>query len=412
MDIDARHVIIPFAASKPRKSSNEDSRKIKGFVDCLGFLDFDCKEAVVFVEVKKDSKDREKALNQALCYLSYAVCNVEASTQKPCGGIYWIITVCGDSLDLYGVALRVLQTDGKGAVILPPGVQRWKGCNAPALDSGNPPSCNVEVYGLTHISTILLHQNNHDKLSKLFAGLHRGISCAINIKTSTKKPLLPYHYMPWTNDYSARDFFFKPLHPGTEHNVFTAQMVPSSPSSAPHEVYVYKFVSANESRACNIEAIRTAWGSEQFDLRKVAVFTLPRNHQVLRHVYIDGSHKVTAPRQLQSVVEQLMRLHMDGYVHGDVRLPNMLFTEDACEPFGYLIDFDFCRKADADTPMYLPSYNTQGIPERHRDAMANMPMRIEHDVHSMIWICNHVYSSIKEVHDLASLLEALKSLSH
>jgi hypothetical protein len=82
--------------------------------------------------------------------------------------------------------------------------------------------------------------------------------------------------MPWTNDDSARDFFFKPLHPGTEHNVFTAQMVPSSPSSAPHEVYVYKFVSANESRACNIEAIRTAWGSEQFDLRKVAVFTLPR----------------------------------------------------------------------------------------------------------------------------------------
>ena len=70
-----------------------------------------------------------------------------------------------------------------------------------------------------------------------------------------------------------------------------------------------------------------------------------------------------------------MGLHMDGCVHEDVLLRNMLFTNDG-EPFGYLIDF-FCRKAEADTLMYSPSYNTQGIPERHCDAMANMP---EHDV--------------------------------
>ncbi len=47
-----------------------------------------------------------------------------------------------------------------------------------------------------------------------------------------------------------------------------------------------------------------------------------------------------------------MRLHMDGCVHEDVLLRNMLFTEDG-EPFGYLIDADFCRKAEAEA--YVPA---------------------------------------------------------
>jgi serine/threonine protein kinase len=54
-----------------------------------------------------------------------------------------------------------------------------------------------------------------------------------------------------------------------------------------------------------------------------------------------GSHVAKRPNDFLPIIEQLQKIHDAGYVHGDIRASNTVFSGD----LGYLIDFDFSGKA-------------------------------------------------------------------
>ena len=49
--------------------------------------------------------------------------------------------------------------------------------------------------------------------------------------------------------------------------------------------------------------------------------------KLLRYKYIQGNHEPSNITQYLGVTEMLIKLHEKGYVHGDVRLENIIFTE-------------------------------------------------------------------------------------
>jgi hypothetical protein len=56
------------------------------------------------------------------------------------------------------------------------------------------------------------------------------------------------------------------------------------------------------------------------------------------------------------IISALEKLHEDGYVHGDIRGFNTVFT--SVKDQGWLIDFDFGGKEDAATTVYPTGYKT------------------------------------------------------
>ena len=61
-----------------------------------------------------------------------------------------------------------------------------------------------------------------------------------------------------------------------------------------------------------------------------------RKLQIIAFPYKSGRHHASKPADFIPVIDQLKKLHENGYVHGDIRGFNVLFGEN-----GGLIDFDF-----------------------------------------------------------------------
>jgi serine/threonine protein kinase len=75
--------------------------------------------------------------------------------------------------------------------------------------------------------------------------------------------------------------------------------------------------------------------------------------------YLDGKHVATRPKAFIPIIDHLVALHNDGFVHGDIRACNTVLnysdTDNNKDPEGWLIDFDFGgRKTKA---KYLDGYN-------------------------------------------------------
>jgi hypothetical protein len=75
--------------------------------------------------------------------------------------------------------------------------------------------------------------------------------------------------------------------------------------------------------------------------------------------YLDGKHVATRPKAFIPIIDHLVALHNDGFVHGDIRASNTVLnysdTDNNKDPEGWLIDFDFGgRKTEA---KYLDGYN-------------------------------------------------------
>jgi len=103
------------------------------------------------------------------------------------------------------------------------------------------------------------------------------------------------------------------------------------------------------------------------------------NHCVmLKYQYIDGSHSPSKFSQFAGVTKMLHKVHEEGFVHGDVRLSNIIFSGDT----SYLIDYDLAGKED--NRLYPAAYNR--IPERHQHAKARLLMRKVHDRFSLAQI--------------------------
>lgn len=94
--------------------------------------------------------------------------------------------------------------------------------------------------------------------------------------------------------------------------------------------------------------------------------------QFLSYTFIGGDH---VPPNLWGIIDairSLKKVHSKGYVHGDVRIDNVVFGEMS----GTLIDFDFAR---LEGTQYPAKYNHHGIPERCSGQEPTYPMQKLHD---------------------------------
>ena len=100
---------------------------------------------------------------------------------------------------------------------------------------------------------------------------------------------------------------------------------------------------------------------------------------MLRYQYIPNGN-CDKPHNLQhfkGVLKCLEKLHDSGYVHGDVRIENIVFTSDG----SFLIDFDLARKENLQS-CYPIGYSTT-FDVRHPSAKPHRLLNKEHDVYSI-----------------------------
>ncbi len=396
-----------------KKSADSVASGRPGYVDGIACVGNDFSFPVAFMEVKRSyfgdgtKTSSNPAFDQALCYLSYATNNLETKESPEWGGTYWIITLRQTVLDVYGVVVVPLPTDQKGDILLPPGASHWCSTYESVSEATSEKRFNVEVYGVVPMSSINLSEAGaKQELAAFFCGLRCGVQRlvymrdAMLVSQGADAPLdsrcMMYH--PWTGDESLGQDFRRPvLQPvdwKSKSNVWEGlRRLEGSISgdAASREKCIYKFIDArDQDYSSMLTAMKLAWGDEEFAARNVQLFQLPPHVQVLRYRFIEGNHKATSLQQLLCVALQLERLHSQGYVHGDVRVTNMVFNDDA----GSLIDFDFCRVV-SDSTRYCSGYSHH-LEERHVDARANNCMRIEHDVYSMVYVCRKFFSGIPD----------------
>ena len=100
---------------------------------------------------------------------------------------------------------------------------------------------------------------------------------------------------------------------------------------------------------------------------------------MLRYPYIPNGncHEPRNLKHFTGVLRCLKELHRMGYVHGDVRNENIVFTKDD----SFLIDFDLARKENLQS-RYPVGYTTT-FEERHPSAKPHSLLNKEHDVFSI-----------------------------
>jgi serine/threonine protein kinase len=63
------------------------------------------------------------------------------------------------------------------------------------------------------------------------------------------------------------------------------------------------------------------------------------NLKILKYDFIRGLHYSDNSNKFIALIQQLQKIHEYNYVHGDVRLANIIFKKTS---YATLIDFDFC----------------------------------------------------------------------
>ena len=95
--------------------------------------------------------------------------------------------------------------------------------------------------------------------------------------------------------------------------------------------------------------------------------------------YVKGTVYYTSNKQKSfvgvHVVQMLSEMHRCGFVHGDVRLDNIVFSDDR----SHLIDFDF---VGWNIKTRYHDYNSK-LCERHQMAVGGNKMKFEHDRFSL-----------------------------
>jgi len=97
----------------------------------------------------------------------------------------------------------------------------------------------------------------------------------------------------------------------------------------------------------------------------------------------------------------LQKLHERGYVHGDVRVKNILFSYDG--KTSYLIDFDLSRKRGN---VYPPYYFFDSS-VRHTEARSGNLMKEVHDLEGLKLIITHFFKDIPEPEATVASLHGL-----
>ena len=118
-------------------------------------------------------------------------------------------------------------------------------------------------------------------------------------------------------------------------------------------------------------------------LHNVSITQLNKRFHCLQYDYISAMMKPHQLCQFAFIMKDLNRLHLKGYVHGDIRKENLLFNEN----YAWMIDFDLTQLEDT----LYPSNHNSSIEERHRDARASRPMKKSHDLYALSIIIEHFF---------------------
>ena len=106
---------------------------------------------------------------------------------------------------------------------------------------------------------------------------------------------------------------------------------------------------------------------------------------ILTYPFLNGTHVPTSIKQFRGIIRMLDKLHVAGYVHGDIRLCNLVFSDNGLD--GYLIDYDLAGKANVDR--YPAGYKAFDV--RHECARAGQLMCFSHDRFSIAQIIEQHY---------------------
>ena len=107
--------------------------------------------------------------------------------------------------------------------------------------------------------------------------------------------------------------------------------------------------------------------------------------KILEYTFIEGGHSPNKISQFRGICKGLKIIHDLGYVHGDIRLSNMIFGENKSQ----LIDFDMSRRELNIYPFGYRMHDT--FQERHAGAQYRRQMLKMHDVHSLQYIMNELF---------------------
>ncbi len=102
-----------------------------------------------------------------------------------------------------------------------------------------------------------------------------------------------------------------------------------------------------------------------------------KRFSLLSRPFIDGNHEPNQLSDFVGAVTCLKKVHDLGYIHADVQLNNIIFSDGK----SHLIDFDLAVLAEPNQ-RYPPGYCSH-IEERHSDAIGGYTVKKEHDIHSM-----------------------------
>ena len=160
------------------------------------------------------------------------------------------------------------------------------------------------------------------------------------------------------------------------------------PNVYKHDNLVYKLFDTFIGTKPNVELVKEILGENYLQGMKAEKLTNDGRFQLLQYQYIPGictTDKTVTLGDFKPVAEALDQLHHANYVHSDVRLPNIVFTDGGNAK---LIDFDLTDLVN--TP-YPNGYNFD-FEERHPEAKKDRFRKIVHDRYSLYFIITNEVS--------------------
>lgn len=211
--------------------------------------------------------------------------------------------------------------------------------------------------------------------SVLFGAVHYLIQHPISMTTTTMVPI--------------RDLDLSPLVPGREHPFVNED-------EEPKVVYkLYDLGADPQDILPNDEIIRILDNDYLPNMSRQILTPITKRIHCLQYNYVDGNHDPTNVSQCAKIMNDLAKLHDNGYVHGDMRKSNLLFSADGTN--AWIIDFDLAGKEGT---YYPASYNHSHIDERHKDAKALRPRKKEHDRFALTCIFRSYSHLFENTHQL------------
>jgi hypothetical protein len=107
-------------------------------------------------------------------------------------------------------------------------------------------------------------------------------------------------------------------------------------------------IESNEEgkKLCVWKEVRSQKSAEYMKelIKECNVYELPGNRALVSCPYVEGDHKATTLGQFAAFLADIASVHKAGFVHGDIRLGNTVFSEQK----GKLIDHELCGRISHD----------------------------------------------------------------